>query len=184
MNIIKIKLNGNIVGTNVFVWFVHFLAIFGGSGVSLVVETVLRAIDAIVDVVPFKTTAGLNVRREIDVTRLTAVACWMVGVFAEATLLPIVRFEMPGTARRTNETFDVAVAELGRSTLFALVIVTRDASTGVALVFAGNLAAMLPRLARRFNVDKGGRTKIHLKRTKRIKFSWFERTFYTFEMTY
>lgn len=136
----------------------YFLMSLDGSGVNLVVETVLRVIKPVVGVEPFETTAGLDVRREMDAIRLTDVVCCVVGVFTDPAMPPIVRLEMPDTARRTIANFDEAAS--GRSILFGLVTFNRDVSAGDTILLAGTLPVKLPRLARRFNVDSGGRAKI------------------------
>lgn len=83
-----------------------------GIGVILVVETVLRAIEPVVGVVPLKTTAGLDVRRKTGVIRLmdlgsvVVIVCGGVGILTDPVILLIARLEMPVTARRTIVTFD------------------------------------------------------------------------------
>lgn len=73
----------------------------------------------------------------------------MGGVLTKPVSPPMVRFPMPDTARRTSDTFDEAT-DNGRSILF-----DRDVT-----IFGGNLLATLPKLARRFDVDNGGRTTV------------------------
>lgn len=78
----------------------------------------------------------------------------MGGVLTKPVSPPMVRFPMPDTARRTSDTFDEAT-DNGRSILFGLLTFDLDVT-----IFGGNLLATLPKLARRFDVDNGGRTTV------------------------
>lgn len=140
----------------------------------LAVATVFRMAELLVLGVPFDTIAGLDTRRETDDGRFNDVVVGF-GVLMDAVMLPIVRFPMPDTARRTNDNFDVTVAAAvdaavltERSTLLGLGIFNRDTIAGEAIVpklpRLGRLPilpilAMLPRLARRFDAVIDGRTE-------------------------
>lgn len=137
-------------------FFFYFFATLDGNDANLVVAMVFRVIKVLVDVVPFEITAGLDVRRKIDVERLTVVGC-SVDVFIDVAALFIVRPPMPDIVRRTNGSF--AEAFTGRSVLLDRTTFNRDVIAGEPTLLDGILL-MLPRLARRFNVDVGARTKI------------------------
>ena len=83
-----------------------------------------------------------------------------MAAFDPETALP-----MPETALRTMANFDVAGA--GRSTLLGLDVFNRDVMAGEAtpVFVAIRLIPMLPRLARRFTVDNGGRAEKNIQPT-------------------
>lgn len=63
----------------------YFFATFDGNDAILVVATVFRAarpLAVVVVVVPFEITAGLDVRRKIEVERLIVVGFFSVEFFA------------------------------------------------------------------------------------------------------
>lgn len=130
----------------------QFFATLDGNDANLVVAMVFRVIKALVDVVAFEITAGLDVRRKFKVERLIVVGC-SVDVLIDAAVRP----PMPDIARRANEYFDGAFT--GRSVLLDRVTFNREVIAGEPTFFDGILL-MLPRLARRFNVDIGARPKV------------------------
>lgn len=147
---------------------VYFLMSFDGNKV-LAVETVFRMAEVLVLGVPFDTIAGLDTRRETDDGRFNNVVVGF-GVLTDVAMLPMVRFPMPDTARRTIDNFDVTVEAVlaERSTLFGLGIFNRDTTAGEAIVpklpRLGRLPIlpmlpMLPRLARRFDAVIEERTE-------------------------
>lgn len=147
----------------------HFLASFDGNDVNFVVAAVLRVIKPLNGVEMLGITAGLEVRRAPNVGRLMdAVDCVnrVDGFAVDAMVFPV-RFAMPETPRRTNDTFDepATTGVVKRSTPFDFAALNRDVIAGDATL-RGGIFPMLPRLARRLNCDIGGRTKNKYKTTQ------------------
>lgn len=132
----------------------HFLATLDGTDAILVEEAVLRAAEPVIGWVPFDIIAGIEDRREMDDVCLTVVI-W-IGVFTDVAV-PVVLFPILDVARWTRVNFDETVE---RSMLFGLIAFNRCTKAGEATFLATTLLLTLPRLARRLNVDIGGRAKI------------------------